>query len=252
MLLHHLGSIDELKLLNKGSQAGSRGVLLMFLFLGISGVPPYGTFIGEAMIDAAGEELHYSWISYVFILAGLITAAAVLRVAGRIYFGWGGDLDKSQQEEGETDEGRETSGDRHVPPTMWLPALILLVLAIAICFVPHIRELADTAAARFSDRTAYQSEVLFHGSVPVYHPDRLDPLLPGVIRGLVTTVLALVLAGFVLFRQKALPRILDFSAGFTVLLKPLRIIHSGHIGDYVAWLTFGVAAIGGAFAFFVH
>jgi hypothetical protein len=29
----------------------------------------------------------------------------------------------------------------------------------------------------------------------------------------------------------------------------LRALHSGHVGDYVAWLTFGVAALGGAFAF---
>jgi multicomponent Na+:H+ antiporter subunit D len=31
-------------------------------------------------------------------------------------------------------------------------------------------------------------------------------------------------------------------------LAPLRAAHSGHIGDYVAWLTFGAALIGGLFA----
>ena len=30
-------------------------------------------------------------------------------------------------------------------------------------------------------------------------------------------------------------------------LSGLRALHSGHTGDYVAWLTFGVAALGGLF-----
>jgi hypothetical protein len=29
----------------------------------------------------------------------------------------------------------------------------------------------------------------------------------------------------------------------------LRVLHSGQVGDYVAWLTFGVAALRGALAF---
>jgi multicomponent Na+:H+ antiporter subunit D len=31
-------------------------------------------------------------------------------------------------------------------------------------------------------------------------------------------------------------------------LARLRALHFGHIGDYVAWLSVGVATIGGAFA----
>jgi hypothetical protein len=31
-------------------------------------------------------------------------------------------------------------------------------------------------------------------------------------------------------------------------LRVLRDLHSGHIGDYIAWLTFGTAVIGGLFA----
>jgi multicomponent Na+:H+ antiporter subunit D len=251
MLLHHLGSIDELKLRGHGKEAIKSGAFFFFLALGLSGVPPYGTFIGEAMIDSAAEKLHYSWISYIFMFAGMVTAAAVLRVAGRVYFGWGEDLDESQSEEGETDEGRETEGGA-VPPSMWVPVLVLLLLGIAITFVPQIREQVDSAAMRFFDQSAYQSEVLYHGALPSYAPEKPDPLLPGMVRGLVATVLAFGLAAFALFRKKGPLKVLDFSGGLTVLLRPLRIVHSGHIGDYVAWLTFGVAAIGGVFAFFVH
>jgi multicomponent Na+:H+ antiporter subunit D len=41
--------------------------------------------------------------------------------------------------------------------------------------------------------------------------------------------------------QSTLPRL-------ATLLVPLRRLHSGHIGDYVAWLTLGVAAFGAIFA----
>jgi multicomponent Na+:H+ antiporter subunit D len=37
-------------------------------------------------------------------------------------------------------------------------------------------------------------------------------------------------------------------AGTRAAVAPLRAVHSGHIGDYVAWLVAGVALLGGAFA----
>jgi hypothetical protein len=77
-------------------------------------------------------------------------------------------------------------------------------------------------------------------------------LLPGIVRGLVSTMLAFVLAGYVLFRKKLPLKNIDFAGGLTVVLRPLRIIHSGNMCDYVAWLTFGVAVFGGLFALFIH
>jgi len=248
VLLHHLGSIDELKLRGQGRNAFSSLALMAFLALGLAGIPPYGTFIGEAMIDAAAEKLHYSWISYVFMLAAIITAAAVLRVGARIYFGWGSDLDSSRQEEGETDEGRETTGDTRVPGTMYAPGLALLALAIVIAFVPNLRSMMESAAMRFQDQSAYQSQVLYNAPLPVYHPEAPDPLLPGIVRGIVSTVLAFGLAGYTLLRGSLPWRRLDFTGGFTLVLRPLRLIHSGSMADYVAWLTFGLAVFGGLFA----
>jgi multicomponent Na+:H+ antiporter subunit D len=252
MLLHHLGSVDELKLQGRGREAIGGAALAFFVALGLSGMPPYGTFIGEAMIDSAAEKLHYSWISYIFMLAGIITAGAVLRAIGRIHFGWGEALDQSQEEEGETDEGRETGGDSHVPATMYLPVVVLLLIGIGISFIPGIREKVEVAGMRFQDQAAYQAEVLQHAALPAYHPPPSEPLLPGIVRGLVTTLLAFALAGYVLFRKKLPLKNIDFAGGLTVILRPLRIIHSGNMCDYVAWLTFGVALFGGLFALFIH
>ena len=252
MILHHLGSIDELKLRGKGKEAFKPVALILFLGLGLAGLPPYGTFIGEGMIDRAAEELHYSWISYIFMFAGVVTGAAVLRLAARIYFGWGEDLDRSRQEEGETDEGRETSGDTKIPATMFVPAFLLLVLAAGYSFIPHLRQAVELAGMRFLDQAAYQSQVLYNGSLPAYHLPREESLFPAAIRGVVSTMLALGCAAFVLFRSRSPWRFFDFSGGLTLLMRPLRKLHSGHIGDYVAWLTLGVAVLGGIFALFIH
>jgi multicomponent Na+:H+ antiporter subunit D len=252
MLLHHLGSIDELKLRGKGKEAFAPLALTLFLGLGLAGLPPYGTFIGEGMIDRAAEELHYSWISYVFMFAGIVTGAAVLRVGARIYFGWGEDVDQSQQEEGETDEGRETQGDTKIPATMFIPAFLLLVLAAAYSFIPHFRQAVELSSMRFMDQAAYQSQVLYHAPLSAYHVAPEESLLPAAIRGVVSTVLAVGFAALVLFRKRSPWKFFDFSGGLTLVMRPLRKLHSGHMGDYVAWLTFGVAVIGGIFALFIH
>lgn len=252
MLLHHLGSIDELKLRGKGREAIRASGLMLFLALGLSGVPPYGTFLGEALIDSSAEKLHYSWVSYIFMLAGIITAGAVLRVVGRIYFGWGEDLDRSQQEEGETDEGRETTGGREIPPTMFVPTLVLLLLGLGISFIPGVRAKTQLAGMRFMDQSSYQQQVLGHSSLPQYEPPQEESLLPGIVRGVVSTLLALLIAGLVLLPHPLRRGIEGFSGGISFVLRPLRILHSGHMGDYVAWLTAGAAAIGGLFAYFIH
>jgi multicomponent Na+:H+ antiporter subunit D len=251
MLLHHLGSIDELKLRGKGREAIAASGLMLFLALGLSGVPPYGTFLGEALIDSSAEKLHYSWISYIFMLAGIVTAAAVLRVVGRIYFGWGEDLDRSQQDEGETDEGRETAGGE-IPATMFVPALVLLLLGLAVSFIPGLRNETQSAAMRFMDEGAYQQQVLQQAAPPQYQPPAEESLLVPIIRGVVATFLALVMAGLVLLPHPLRKGIDGFSGGVSFILRPIRILHSGHMGDYVAWLTAGVAVIGGLFAYFIH
>jgi len=62
----------------------------------------------------------------------------------------------------------------------------------------------------------------------------------GVLWGLVTTGGSFAFGAFLLRR-----RLPSFLAGpFDIL----RAVHSGHVGDYVAWLTLGAAVLGGVFA----
>jgi multicomponent Na+:H+ antiporter subunit D len=94
--------------------------------------------------------------------------------------------------------------------------------------------------------------VLERATPPQYEPPQKESLMPGIVRRVMSTLLALLLAGLVLLPHPLRRGIEGFSGGASFVLRPLRILHSGHMGDYVAWLTAGVAAIGGLFAYFIH
>jgi multicomponent Na+:H+ antiporter subunit D len=70
-----------------------------------------------------------------------------------------------------------------------------------------------------------------------------------VVWSLVATGGGAGLAAFGLWRRR-LPALLRERAGRALVpaLDGLRSLHSGHVGDYVAWLTFGTALLGGLFA----
>ena len=65
---------------------------------------------------------------------------------------------------------------------------------------------------------------------------------------IVSTVGAAALAAFALWRRR-LPAALRSPGRLLVpSLDALRGLHTGHVGDYVAWLTFGAAVPGGLLA----
>lgn len=253
VVLHKFGTVDEFKLLGQGKRLLGGSAIALLLAIGLSGVPPYGTFMGEGIIDHAAEEVGYSWISYVFMFGGIVTAAAVLRFIGRFQFGWGRTNDEAAgSEEGQTDEGPE-SPEHEIFPTMAVPIFVFLFLGIAVSFVPHLRDSVNRAAMHFMDTSALHSQALDSAALPAYSPEPKLPLLPGIIRGCVATLLAVLLALATLFWENV-PVIggLDVKKLALATVRPLRILHSGAIGDYVTWITFGTAVIGVAFAWLLR
>jgi multicomponent Na+:H+ antiporter subunit D len=254
IILHRLGTVDELKLYGQGKKLSGMAAAIALLALGLCGVPAYSTFLGEVMIDSSAEKLGYSWISYIFIFASIVTGAAVLRVIGRLYFGWGPKRDQSRSQEGEVDEGQETTGQHgEVPIIMYGPLIFFLLLGIALNFVPGFRSANFVAAARFQDQAGYAARVLDFNTPPLPASGPLDPLLAGIIRGLVATLGAILLALATLFRDR-LPvlRAEQMESWLARIMAPLRSLHSGIVGDYVAWLTFGVAGLGGLFFWLIR
>jgi multicomponent Na+:H+ antiporter subunit D len=105
----------------------------------------------------------------------------------------------------------------------------------------HVQE----AAHQFVDGAGYAAVVLDHRAAVPPPPGRWVTTTSALSWSAVTLLGSFALAGLSLYRDR-LPRAATSALGRA--LQPLRAAHSGHIGDYVAWLTFGTAVIGGLFA----
>ena len=246
IILHRLRTVDELKLHARGKKIFGLASLLILAALGLAGAPPYGTLLGEAVIDHNAEQLGFKWVSWIFIAASLITAAAVFRVLGNLYFGLESRQsgDKSAGDTGLTDEPPETKGSHHrTPALMWVPLLALVLCGVGISFIPHLHSAVDRAAIRFQDQTSYQGAVLDQAAVPLPPSQAQVPLAPALWRGGISTTGALLLAAFALVRRQSFQR-QGWETAIAAAMHPLRRLHSGLIGDYIVWLTFGVAAFG--------
>src|SRR5438132_635557 len=170
IILHRLRTVDELKLHARGKKIFGLASLLILAALGLAGVPPYGTLLGEAVIDHNAEQLGFKWVSWIFIAASVITAAAVFRVLGNLYFGLESRQsgDKSAGDTGLTDEPPETKGSHNrTPALMWVPLVALVLGGVGIAFIPHLQSAIDHTALRFQDQAGYEATVLDQAAVPL-------------------------------------------------------------------------------------
>jgi multicomponent Na+:H+ antiporter subunit D len=136
--------------------------------------------------------------------------------------------------------------EEHVAPRhsarLLVPAVALLVAGLGLAFAPRIAGHAEVAAAGLMDRPALAAYVL-HGTAPPPVPAARAHSLPpwtwaaggGASAG------AVAIAALALARRRRPKGVLRVSAA-------LHTLHSGVIGDYVAWLVFGTAVLGGVFA----
>jgi multicomponent Na+:H+ antiporter subunit D len=254
ILLHRFALIDEHKLRGCG-RGGDRGVRVAALVFGAGGLllaalPPLGTFTGKSALEGAvGDIGGYDWVVAVLVIASALSAGAVLRATGRIFFGWGQRMHRHHELLTETSEEPETLGahDR-TPIVMLLPPLVLLIAGAAVGLLRVVRDGADAAAARLTDRSAYVAHVLSGGGLG--HPQAPHaPLIPRdyLFAGL-TVLGALAVAGSALYsgrRPSSMDRLEERTASAMVAV---RRLHSGRINDYIAWLLAALAVLGGALA----
>jgi multicomponent Na+:H+ antiporter subunit D len=186
----------------------------------------------------------------------VLTAGAVLRSTARVFFGWGpkersdryasgeAEVEDPEVEDPETLEGRDRT-----PPTMWVPAMTFLAAAIVLGTWTPAADGVEGAADRFTDVDAYHALVLEGSSAPIRPVHHVAPKGSSYWLGFGSLAGAMVVAALALQRGR-LPPGLRRSAhrSFGVALDGLRALHSGKVGDYVAWLTAGAAALGGVFA----
>ena len=226
ILLDRYGSVDEHVLHGRARPLRGVGAMVVVGALGLAGLPPFGTALGKSVTEeAVGGPL-----TVLYVLASAVTAAAVLRVAARVFWGLGpapedagggGGADAYETTgAGEEPETRRPLG--RVPDTMTAVPALLLAGALAAGAFPGF---GDAVAHAMSEAT---SAGLVHTSV------HWTPL--GVVLGLLSTVLAVVLAAVVVGRPGLLA-VPDWALR-------LRRLQSGHVGDYVAWLLVGTALLG--------
>jgi len=243
ILQHRLGKVGQHRLHGRGRSMVATGVLFTAGGLLIATVPPFGPFLGKAMIDDAAIKAGYGFVPPLVALASGLCGAAVLAAGARVFCGWG-DPGRDAPDLADEDTEPETrEGQTRTPATMFGPALVLLAGAVACGVWSGLPGLAASAAHRFTDFPGYHAAVFgtarHLGSVKSSSPQWFDYLY-----GAAATALAIVLAGLELWGERGVPGWKRASAAVAAAMGPIRSLHSGRVGDYTAALALGIGVLG--------
>jgi multicomponent Na+:H+ antiporter subunit D len=245
ILLNRYRSVDELDLYGRGRDTRWLSVLFLLAGLGLAGLPPFGTGLGKAVSEEAGSAAGYWWIPALFVVISAVTGGAVLRATGRIFFALGPEPDQVTPEETSgSQEDPEIQGPLpRIPVAMLAPIVILLLGALALGVLPGAHDAAERAAATFVDAAGYSHEALTGVAATHAIPTRTgDWTLSGVLLGLLSAAVAVALAAAALYRHRLPGRQLATRVSDPVLTAMHRA-HSGHLGDYIAWMMTGMAVL---------
>ncbi len=218
--------------------------------LGLAALAPFGVFFGKSALEGALTNTPgHGWVVAVLVTASALTAGAILRVAGRVFAGWGERLPRHHELLSALSERSETLSPHDRTPAVMIAApIILLAGGMLIGLWSGLRDGIAAAAADMTDRAAYVADVLgAHAPVTIHAPHApvvtLDFLLAAA-----TVIGALAVAGFALAGAPGwrLPNRAERTVTSSMVL--LRRLHSGCVNDYIAWLVAGLAVIGAALA----
>lgn len=255
VLLNRFDTVDERTLYGQGRGMWLSGAVFLLGGLALAGLPPFGAGLGKSLSETASADAGYTYTLALFVAVSALTGAAVLRAGLRVFLGWG----PRPEPEGGSAEG--TSGDQEEPETeqaatphmrliMGAPATALLVASLLLGLLPVVQRAIGGAAITFMDGTGYVAAALrlphaaAAGEVPT------GWTAEGVVLGLVSTGVAIAGAAVAVsgegrrgwYRRIPAPIVTARRPAQTALAG-LRALHSGHIGDYVAWLVLGVVAL---------
>jgi len=249
VLQHLFGSVDELRLHGRARALRITGPLMAVCALAVASLPPFGPWLGKALIEDAARDAGEGWIVVIFVIASILTGAAILRATARVFAGIGPRKDPAIVDAPAPDEvdPEFEFSHRRVPPTMTVSALALAAGGLGIGLVPGVRAAFEHAGQPFVDRAGYVAAVL-HGQAARAGGGAATaaPGLGDVLVGLITVAGACGLAYLSLAPARARLHQLGLATGRAI--EWLRSLQSGYVGDYVTWLVAGAAVLGGAFA----
>ncbi|MGH2865071.1 MAG: complex I subunit 5 family protein [Solirubrobacteraceae bacterium] len=253
ILLHRFGTVDEHQLRGRGRgrDPGLRVAAAVFVLggLGLAALPPFGVYFGKSALESALTHTPgYGWVLAVLVVGSALTAGAILRVSGRVFAGWGEHLPRHHELLSVVSERPETlSPHDHTPAVMIAAPVLLLIGGLLVGLSSTLRDGIDGAAARMADQAGYLAAVLGGHASEVSSPHAPVVALDVVLAS-ATAISALAVAAFALTggpRWRLLERA---DRTMTASVVALRRLHSGCVNDYIAWLVFGLAVIGGALA----
>jgi multicomponent Na+:H+ antiporter subunit D len=253
VVLHRLGSVNETWLHGRGRHLRVTGIVFTLAGLGLADLPPFATFLGKGYVDESSWAHGLQFVMPVFILCAILVGGAVLRVAGGVFYGLGeAPSEDPEMAEMAAEETSETESDKQrTPLTMIIPPAILVAAAIAFGLITRLGHVVQDAAIRFQDQAGYNATVL--AGAHIVHPVAVAAAEPtgitmsDVAAGTGSAVGAVILALMALYwrRLPLLRRGYEPGVGFTA---PIQHFQSGVVNDYVTWIVFGLACVGGALA----
>lgn len=240
VILARYRTIDELELY--GVARGDRLTAGLFFLgaLALAGLPPFGTALGKSIVEDATSTAGYPWAPVLFVVVSAATGGAVLRFGARVFIGLGDPPDPKRVDE--TTPGDEEPDELlsdTTPVTMRAAIVVLLLAGLAAGVVPDIGKAASHAAERLIDGTGYAGQVLAGAPPSLLLPEPKAVWTgTGVWLSLLSVVLAVLVAAAGLWSR----RLRWLEAGEPVMRR-LHRVHTGHIGDYVAWMFAGMAVV---------
>jgi multicomponent Na+:H+ antiporter subunit D len=240
LLLSRYASVDELTLFGRARDHKAGGYAFILGALALADLPLFGTTLGKSLLDDAGGSPALTAFT---LVVSAVTGGAALRVALRVYFGVGPrphEMPSSDVASGQ-DEEPDTEPPGRTPATMAAAIALLLAGGLAVGVVPGLLRAIGSAATMFVDKGAYVGTALAQPVIPAQHLPDTSWTTSGVLLGLLTALLAVLVAVAGLY-VRSVP------AWLRAGLSGLHRLHSGHIGDYAAWLAVGAAAFAGLLA----
>lgn len=249
ILLDIYGTMDEHELYGRARGQPVVGWMFVIGGLALAALPPFGTALGKSVSEGAAMSAGYTWVPALFVGVSAMTGGAVLRVGARAFFGLGPrpvagpgagvDVGRSSGSDDEPDAPLDRA-----PWSMVVPAAVLLIGALVAGALPGAHAAADRAAAYFVDRSGYIANALFRAPRPV--SVRAEPNWTGLGLGLdfLSAALAAAIAAGALFGRPLLSRL----PTLRLANRPLGVLHrlhSGRVGDYVAWMMVGIVVLAG-------
>ncbi|WP_306187314.1 complex I subunit 5 family protein [Streptomyces sp. MK5] len=249
-VIQWLGGSDELLLHGRGRDRRGvvPGVLLACCGMGLALAPPFGPFLGTALIAGFGG---LRWLTVVLVCGAAATGAVFLRSAARIFLAWGPRKDPAltsqptEPDEGEPEpgsRGHEGWGSPGHRAVMLTPPLVLVLLGYGLALLPGVDAWFTHVAHAVTEPRRTAAHVL-GGPLPPAPPETAgpSPFAGNWLWALASSGGAVVLAALSLWWQR-------FAGGLRrALLAPagaLKRLHDGSVGDYALWFTVGLAALG--------